>query len=439
MSSPYALAAVTAVLRSRLTISLAASGVPSSVGGVSVTALTPDRILTGAQEGNSINLFLHHVSRNQGWANVGPPPRSEGGDLVANPPLGVDLHYVVSAYGQDPLTAEILLGHVVTAFHDEPVLTRGAIQRALTPNPPDPSVPAALGSSRLADQVESLRVTATTPGTEEVARVWAAFQAPYRPSVFYDVSVVLLDGMARATSAFPVRMVGVGTTDVVTPEIDDVVAQGAPGAPIDVDATLVVTGSALAGPGVRVRLGGSSAEPDVDGSRTLARRGRRPAPARPRRAPRPGRDPQRRPRRPTGPAPGASSSAFPVALRPVVTFGGGAVQVAVDGHRRRRRGVVGHDHRRDPSRSRSRPTGGAAPHRGRAARRPVPPGRDAARFRGERCARRRRLGRRDRVSVRLGPARRLRRAPARRRGREHGHRRQRRPHQRAHGHVVRSP
>ncbi len=404
---------------------------------MSVTALTPDRIATGAQEGNSINLFLHHVSRNQGWANLGPPPRSEGGDLVANVPLGVDLHYVVSAYGQDPLTAEILLGHVVTAFHDEPVLTRGAIQRALTPNPPDPSVPAALGSSRLADQVESLRVTATTPGTEEVARVWATFQAPYRPSVFYDVSVVLLDGMARATSAFPVRMVGVGTTDVATPEIDDVVAQGPPGAPIDVDTTVVVTGSALAGPGVRVWLGGSSAEPDVDGTRTLVVAVADLLP--PVHAGLHGLvvthsvdlgDPP-------VPHPSASSSAFPVALRPLVTFGGGAVQVAstgtVDGVAVSS-GTITVGTRPDLGRDQQAVLllAEVAPPADRPRRR-----RDTPHARGQRRARRRRLGRLSRLSVRLGPTRRLRRAPACERGREHGHRRQRRSHQRAHGHVVR--
>src|SRR5262249_55239826 len=113
MSTPYALAAVHWVLRSQLTAHLGAMEVSSHVGGVKVTTMPPDRLETGLQETNVVNLFLHRVSRNVGWATIGPPPRNSLGDQVATLPLGVDLHYIVSAYGQDPLTAEILLGHAV--------------------------------------------------------------------------------------------------------------------------------------------------------------------------------------------------------------------------------------------------------------------------------------------------------------------------------------
>jgi hypothetical protein len=261
MTTPFALGAVTAVLRSRLTASLAASGASASVGGVLVTALPPDRLSVGAQEQNRINLFLHHVSRNPGWANVGPPPRSPAGDVVATPPLALDLHYVVSAYGQDPLTAEILLGHAVATFNDEPVLTRAAIRRSLAPSPPDPSIPPSVASSRLADQVELLRLCATNPGTEEVARVWSAFMSPYRPSAFYDVSVVLIDVNANARSPLPVAAVGSAAIELAIPEVDSVTALGAPGTPITAGSTLVITGRSLAGPGVTVRLGSSAAPP----------------------------------------------------------------------------------------------------------------------------------------------------------------------------------
>jgi len=327
MTTPYAFGAVTAVLRSRLTATLAASGVSASVGGVKVTALPPDRIVTGKQEENTINIFLHHVSRNPGWANVGPPPRNGAGDLVAPTPMGVDLHYVVSAYGQDPLATDILLGHATAAFADEPVLTRAAIRRALAPTPPDPTIPPEVASSRLADQIESLKLCPANPGTEEVARLWASFMAPYRPSAFYDVSVVLIEPAQPSRAAFPVAVVAAAAIDLARPEVDTVTALGPPGTPLTAQATLVIAGRSLAGDGLAVRVGASVATPAVATERELQvavsafvpslRAGLQGlvvthdvqigAP-------------------PTAHA-AAASDAFPLALRPTVSFGANAVAV----------------------------------------------------------------------------------------------------------------
>ncbi|MFY1584743.1 DUF4255 domain-containing protein [Micromonospora sp. WMMD734] len=262
MSTGYALAAVTAVLRGQVMAYLRATGASSAVGGVSVSAGPPDRVTVGNQEGNQVNLFLSRVTRNPAWANLGPPPRSAGGDDVAAPPLGVDLHYVASVYGHDPLTGEILLGHLLAMLHETPVLTRAAIRRSLAPDPPDPTLPAPVADSRLAEQVELLRVSVTnSPGGEESFRLWSAFSAPYRSSVFFDVSVVLIDPLRGAREPLPVRTVTAGTVDVDGPEVDQVRADGPTGTPVTAGATLVVTGRHLAGPDVRVRIGTASASP----------------------------------------------------------------------------------------------------------------------------------------------------------------------------------
>ncbi|MGK5444203.1 DUF4255 domain-containing protein [Micromonospora sp. URMC 105] len=262
MSTAYALAAVTAVLRGQLMAYLRATGASSAVGGVSVSAGPPDRVAVGNQEPNQVNLFLARVTRNPTWANLGPPPRSAGGDEVAVLPLGVDLHYVASAYGHDPLTGEILLGHLLAMLHETPVLTRTAIRRALAPDPPDPTMPAPVAESRLAEQVEQLRVSVTnSPGGEETFRLWSAFSAPYRSSVFFDVSVVLVDPLRGAREPLPVRSVTAGTVDVRGPEVDQVRADGPTGTPVTAGATLVVTGRNLAGPDVRVRIGPATAVP----------------------------------------------------------------------------------------------------------------------------------------------------------------------------------
>lgn len=269
MSTAFALGAVSAVLRQRLSASFSAAGLAAAVGGVTITVTSPDRVPVGAQEANRVNLYLHRVSRNQAWANLGPPPRAGDGSLVSQLPVGLNVHYVISAYGQDPFTTDILLGHVVAALSDEPVLTRAAIRHALSPNPPDPSLPAVFGDSRLADQLESITITPVTAGMEEISRLWSAFGAPLRPSVFYDVTTVLIESRQAATTPFPAVAVGSAAVATSGPLVDAVIADGPLGTPIATGSTIIVTGRSFAGDGVAVRVGSSVATPTTLRDREL--------------------------------------------------------------------------------------------------------------------------------------------------------------------------
>ena len=54
---------------------------------------------------------------------------------LANAPLALDLHYLLSVYSGGDLHAEILLGYAMQLLHEMPVLTRDAIRTALNPSP----------------------------------------------------------------------------------------------------------------------------------------------------------------------------------------------------------------------------------------------------------------------------------------------------------------
>ena len=112
MSNALAIAAVTAVLRDLLNNGLIQHDLAATVGVVNVTSKAPDLITTGKDEPAQLNLFLYHVTPNAGWRNVGLPSRDARGDRLANPPLGLDLHYLLSAYGAQDFVAEM-----VEAFH----------------------------------------------------------------------------------------------------------------------------------------------------------------------------------------------------------------------------------------------------------------------------------------------------------------------------------
>ncbi len=211
MSGPLAIAAVTAVLKDVLNNGLIDQDISSFVGSFSVTALPPDRITTGTQEPNQINLFLYRVTTNQGWCNESLPSRDSNGARTSNPPLALDLHYLLSTYGTQDFNAEILLGHAMQILHETPLITRKNIRTALgSPTPPidstflPPSPFGSLSAIDLADQVEVIKITPQFLSSEELSKLWTAMQARYRQSMAYQVSVVLIQSTKPAKAALPV-------------------------------------------------------------------------------------------------------------------------------------------------------------------------------------------------------------------------------------------
>src|SRR4051812_10932806 len=131
MSSPLAIAAVTATLKDLLNDGLLNHDLSSAVGSVSVTALPPDRISTGTAEPNQLNLFLYRVTPNSGWQNTALPSRDANGTRLTNAPLALDLHYLLTAYGSQDLNAEVLLGYAMHLLHETPMLTRQQLRTVL--------------------------------------------------------------------------------------------------------------------------------------------------------------------------------------------------------------------------------------------------------------------------------------------------------------------
>ena len=212
MAGPFAIAAVTAVLKDLLNDGMNNHDL-SALGQVTVTALPPDRIpVTAAEEKSQINLFMYQVSPNIGWRNVGLPSRGSDGQRLTNPPLALDLHYLVTAYGKVEFHAEALLGYAMQLLHERPVLTREMIRATLRPAlPADVTLPpelAMIASADLAEQVETIKIVPAHLDTEEMSRLWAAMQAKYRPTAVYHLSVVLIDAGRPTKAALPVLRQG---------------------------------------------------------------------------------------------------------------------------------------------------------------------------------------------------------------------------------------
>ncbi|VWX57027.1 conserved hypothetical protein [Burkholderiales bacterium 8X] len=210
MSNALAIAGVTAVLKDLIDTGLIDHQVVDAMGaGVTVSSLPPDRVpLEGSDAVPRINLFLHQVSPNTAWRNVDLPSRNNDGRRTGSPPLPLDLHYLLSAYGFDELQAEVLLGYALQMLHQNPVLDRAQIRAALNPSPVSgallPTVFQGLRSADLAEQAELLKISLTNMAGEEMSRLWSALQARYRPTVAFTVSVVLIEAQQPAVSPLPV-------------------------------------------------------------------------------------------------------------------------------------------------------------------------------------------------------------------------------------------
>jgi hypothetical protein len=263
VSTALAIAGVTEVLRDLLNNGIVDNNVAGIVGQtVTVTTLPPDRVpAADGTEATQLNLFLRQVTPNLGWRNEGLPSRDGSGRArLSNPPLALDLHYLISAYGAADLHAEILLGYAMQLLHENPVLTRQAIHVALQRQPDDaaalPPALRALADSGLEDQVEQLRITPEFLNSEELSKFWTAAQARYRSSAGYQVSVVLIQATAPTPSPLPVLSRQIRAWPELLPPmptIDSVVTDTKQPVVL-LDATITLNGHHLDGTGREVIL-----------------------------------------------------------------------------------------------------------------------------------------------------------------------------------------
>jgi uncharacterized protein (DUF2141 family) len=216
MSNALALAAITAVLKELLEGALPEA---SDVGGaVEVTARAPDLIQAEGNDQRQLNLFLYQVTPNPGWANVGLPARDGRGERTANPPLALDLHYLLTAYASANFQAEIILGYAMQCLHQWSVLPRKKLGEMQSKWKTDgDALRRALGTSDLANQVEQIKICPERIGVEGLSNLWTAFQTNYRPTAAYLVSVALIESALPARSALPVLRRGPEDRGAVVP------------------------------------------------------------------------------------------------------------------------------------------------------------------------------------------------------------------------------
>jgi Pvc16 N-terminal domain len=190
------------------------------------------------------------VTYNQGWREVCLPSRDSSAVGVSRPPLALNLHYLLVAYGDAEYVPQMLLGLGMQALHETPFLTQGEITSVFTAPPPLSSVDTALATADLADQVEMIKVTPQPLSTDDLSKLWTAFGGKFRPSAGYEATVVLIESTAPIQSALPVLTPNLLVLQFSDPTITSVAPVYVPWA--STPPTLTLTGTNLTGQGMAV-------------------------------------------------------------------------------------------------------------------------------------------------------------------------------------------
>jgi hypothetical protein len=264
VSSALAIAGVSAVLTDLLHNGLVDNDITPLTGPVNVSAKPPDRVApAGGTDLNQLNLFLYHVAPNPGWRNTALPSRDGEGARLTNPPLALDLFYLLTAYGEKDFQAEILLGYAMQLFHETPVLTRDAIRTALGGSSKPvvgtvlPQTFQTLVAADLAEQVEQIKIIPQAMSTEEMSKLWTALQTSYRPTAAYQVSVVLIESRRPTRQTLPVRERIVEVVPFQRPVIESIESDAGPGEPILASSTIIIAGRQLRGAITSALIGGN--------------------------------------------------------------------------------------------------------------------------------------------------------------------------------------
>ncbi|MEU0629884.1 DUF4255 domain-containing protein [Streptomyces sp. NPDC005989] len=146
----------------------------------------------------TITVFLYQVTPDTSQRNNDLPSRTSDGRLVKRPAAALDLHFVISAYGDEAtLVGQRLIGSVVRTLHEIPVLPKDMIELA--------GEKPYLAGSDLADAVQRVRFTPTVMDIDETSKLWGMLhQTPYSLSVVYQAALVFIEGREQPVPAEPV-------------------------------------------------------------------------------------------------------------------------------------------------------------------------------------------------------------------------------------------
>lgn len=172
-----------------------------------------------------VNLFLYRVTEN-GFLQSQEIPGRGAGSAFGHPPLSLNLHFLLTAYGNeqiedqatvfDDTNAQFLLGSAMRVLHDLPIVT----PNLATVRPPSGVI---VLHESLREDFERVKTTLEPLTLEDITKIWTALGLRMRLGASYVVNVVQIESRRRRT--FP-RPVGQPASAIIPPLPTDAPAPG---------------------------------------------------------------------------------------------------------------------------------------------------------------------------------------------------------------------
>jgi hypothetical protein len=255
MSNFLAIATVTAALRGILENSLN-KGI---FDGAAVTIVRPGGESSGVPS-MGINIYLYMVTPNAALRNIDMPNRNSTGDIIQRPKVALDLHYLLTFYGEDKeLKPQQLLGNTVRVLHTRPMLSRQRIKDTIEK---ETRYGTSLKQSNLADALETVKFTPASLSLDELYKLWSVFfQTPYQLSIAYIATVVLIESDDTPGIAPPVKERNLYAVTFHQPVIEKILLEEGADKPIPAESKLYIRGKKLCGDKTLVKIDGIEVEP----------------------------------------------------------------------------------------------------------------------------------------------------------------------------------
>ena len=259
MSRSQAIAAVTSMLAHVVNVT---TGADVKLGRPTVPADPQPR---------KVQIFLYQVTPNAAWRNMDLPTRDNAGQRVTQrPQIALDLHYLISFYGDEELLEpQLMMGAVMRDLHARAVLSHERMASIIA-NIGDAARKGIIQDSQIDQSVEIVKLSPSVLTLDDMFKLWSVFsQTPYVLSVAYVATVVLIEGEETLQPALPVLQRGKDDRGVETllppfPSIEEIFF----GLPEDKDArprplsypaakldsVMIIKGQNLSGDSLRVRF-----------------------------------------------------------------------------------------------------------------------------------------------------------------------------------------
>ena len=134
--------------------------------------VSSDELEKQAATGNTVTIFLYRVTPEQHSGSKAQAALTS----PANPPLTLELHYLISVWADNALHEQTILAWLMSFLHQHPVFDRSS-----------------LTIDAQWDSDEEIQLVQEEMSNEDLMRIWEALQPNYRLSIPYVARVIRID------------------------------------------------------------------------------------------------------------------------------------------------------------------------------------------------------------------------------------------------------